>query len=47
MSPGSRDVFSKELRDPKLREIAEGFGTGSYGAVGWACHRRMQADAKF
>jgi chromosomal replication initiation ATPase DnaA len=40
----------KELCDLKLKEIAERFGTGSYGAVGWACHgvtSRMQADAKF
>jgi len=40
----------KELCDLKLKEIAERFGTGSYGAVGWACHgvtSKMQADAKF
>jgi chromosomal replication initiation ATPase DnaA len=28
----------KELCDLKLKEIAERFGTASYGAVGWACH---------
>jgi len=31
-------------------EIAERFGTGSYGAVGWACHgvaARMNSDARF
>ena len=42
--------LAKELCDLKLKEIAEQFGTGSYGTVGWACHRvasRMQADAKF
>ncbi|MGH9425329.1 MAG: helix-turn-helix domain-containing protein, partial [Terriglobia bacterium] len=27
----------KELCDLRLHEIAEQFGTGSYGAVGWAC----------
>ena len=40
----------KELCDLKLQEIAERFGTGSYGAVGWACHgvtSRMECDAKF
>jgi len=40
----------KELCDLRLREIAERFGTGSYGAVGWACHgvtSRMESDAKF
>jgi hypothetical protein len=34
----------------KLTEIAEQFGAGSYGAVGWSCHgiaTRMEADAKF
>ena len=39
----------KELCDLKLKEIAEHFGTASYGTVGWACHgvaSRMQADAK-
>ena len=42
--------LAKELCDLKLKEIAEQFGTGSYGAVGWACHgvaSRMEADAKF
>ena len=42
--------LAKELCDLKLKEIAERFGTGSYGTVGWACHgvtSRMQADAKF
>jgi len=40
----------KELCDLRLQEIAERFGTGSYGAVGWACHgvkSRMQSDATF
>ena len=40
----------KELCDLKLHEIAERFGTGSYGAVGWACHgvmSRMESDATF
>jgi putative transposase len=40
----------KELCDLRLQEIAERFGTGSYGAVGWACHgvsSRMKSDAKF
>ena len=40
----------KELCDLRLQEIAERFGTGSYGAVGWACHgvtSRMESDAKF
>jgi chromosomal replication initiation ATPase DnaA len=42
--------LAKELCDLKLQQIAEHFGTGSYGTVGWACHgvvSRMQADAKF
>jgi len=40
----------KELCDLKLQAIAERFGTGSYGAVGWACHgvtERMNSDAKY
>jgi hypothetical protein len=40
----------KELCDLKLQEIAQRFGTGSYGAVGWACHgitAKMNSDAKF
>jgi REP element-mobilizing transposase RayT len=40
----------KELCDLKLQEIAEQFGTGSYGTVGWACHgiaARMNSDASF
>lgn len=40
----------KELCDLTLQEIAQRFGTGSYGSVGWACHgvmSRMEADAKF
>lgn len=40
----------KELCDLTLREIAERFGTGSYGAVGWACHgvrSRMESDPEF
>jgi len=40
----------KELCDLRLHEIAERFGTGSYGVVGWACHgvrSRMESDAKF
>jgi putative transposase len=40
----------KELCDLRLREIAERFGTGSYGAVGWACHgvmSRMESDPRF
>jgi len=39
----------KELCDLRLKEIAERFGTGSYGAVGWACHgvsSRMESDSK-
>lgn len=42
--------LAKELCDLKLKEIAEQFGVGSYGVVGWACHEvvsRMQADPKF
>jgi chromosomal replication initiation ATPase DnaA len=42
--------LAKELCDLKLQEIAEHFGAGSYGTVGWACHgvvSRMQAGAKF
>ncbi|HEY7317459.1 MAG TPA: helix-turn-helix domain-containing protein [Candidatus Binatia bacterium] len=42
--------LAKELCDLKLKEIAEQFGTASYGTVGWACHgvaSRIQADAKF
>ena len=42
--------LAKELCDLKLQEIARRFGTGSYGAVGWACHgvtSRMESDAKF
>ena len=40
----------KELCDLRLKEIAERFGTGSYGAVGWACRgimSRMESDTKF
>jgi hypothetical protein len=40
----------KELCDLKLQEIAERFGMGSYGAVGWACHgvaAKMNSDARF
>jgi len=40
----------KELCDMRLWEIAERFGTGSYGTVGWACHRitsRMELELKF
>jgi hypothetical protein len=40
----------KELCDLKLQEIADRFGTITYGAVGWACHGvalRMQSDSKF
>ena len=40
----------KEFCDLRPPEIAERFGTGSYGAVGWACHgvtSRMESDAKF
>jgi REP element-mobilizing transposase RayT len=40
----------KELCDLRLHEIAQRFGTGSYGAVGWACHgiaSKMESDAKF
>lgn len=40
----------KELCDLKLQEIADHFGTGSYGTVGWACHgvaTRMNSDTKF
>lgn len=39
----------KELCDVRLQEIAERFGTGSYGTVGWACHgvtSRMKSDPK-
>jgi len=42
--------LAKELCDLRLREIAERFGTGSYGAVGWACHgviSRMESDTRF
>lgn len=40
----------KEICDLKLQEIAERFGTVSYGTVGWACHgivSRMKSDARF
>ena len=40
----------RELCDLRLHEIAERFGTGSYGAVGWACHgvtSRIEIDATF
>ena len=40
----------KELCDLRLQAIAERFGTGSYGAVGWACHgviSTMESDSKF
>ena len=40
----------KELCDLKLQEIAERFGTGSYGAVGWGGHgvsSRIKSDAQF
>ena len=40
----------KELCDLRLHEIAERFGTGSYGAVGWACHgvaSRLESDSTF
>ena len=40
----------KELCDLRLHEIAERFGTRSYGVVGWACHgvtSRMESDATF
>jgi chromosomal replication initiation ATPase DnaA len=40
----------KELCDLRLHEIADRFGTRSYGAVGWACHgvtSRMESDATF
>ncbi|MBI2357475.1 MAG: transposase [Deltaproteobacteria bacterium] len=40
----------KELCDLRLQAIAERFGTGSYGAVGWACHgviSRIESDSKF
>ena len=40
----------KELCDLKLQEIADHFGTGSYGTVGWACHgvaAKMNSDTKF
>lgn len=40
----------KELCDRTLQEVAKRFGTGSYGAVGWACHQvvsKMESDAKF
>jgi chromosomal replication initiation ATPase DnaA len=42
--------LAKELCDLKLTEIADQFGAGSCGTVGWACHgvaSRMEADAKF
>ncbi len=42
--------FVKELCDLRLQEIAQRFGTGSYGAVSWACHgvrSRMESDVKF
>jgi chromosomal replication initiation ATPase DnaA len=31
----------KELCDLRLQEIAQCFGMGSYGVVGWACHGVM------
>ena len=37
--------LAKELCDLKLKEIAEQFGAGSYGTVGWACHRGHLKDA--
>lgn len=40
----------KELCDLTLQEIAQRFGMGSYGAVGWACHgigARIESDGKF
>jgi REP element-mobilizing transposase RayT len=40
----------KELCDLKLQEIADHFGTGSYGTVAWACHgvaARINSDTKF
>lgn len=40
----------KELCDLRLQEIAERFGTRSYGTVGWACHRvgsKVESDTKF
>jgi chromosomal replication initiation ATPase DnaA len=42
--------LAKELCDMKLKEIADQFGAGSYGTVGWACHgiaTRIEEDAKF
>ena len=39
----------KELCDLRLREIAERFGTASYRAEGWACHRissKVESDTK-
>ena len=42
--------LAKELCDLTLQEIAERFGTRSYGAVGWACHQvtaRMESEARF
>jgi hypothetical protein len=40
----------KELCDLKLSEIAQRFGTSSYGTVDWACHAvaaRMNADTSY
>jgi hypothetical protein len=40
----------KELCDLKLSEIAQRFGTSSYGTVGWACHAvaaRINSDTSF
>jgi len=40
----------KELCDLRRHEIAERFGTGSYGAVGWAYNgvtSRMETDVTF
>lgn len=40
----------KQLCDLRLQQIAEQFGIGSYGAVGWACHGvrlKAQSDRRF
>lgn len=40
----------RQLCDMRLQEIAQRFGVGSYGAVGWACHgvrSKMQSERRF
>jgi hypothetical protein len=50
MSAEKPACIVKELCDLKLNEIAERFGTGSYGPMGRACHAvtsRMNAHTKY